>query len=78
MKKDKRINQNLLSIKKAPIEIVNSEKVTEKLLNKKLTRKQKQSVKFNQALKNYKKSVRRFNLASTLLGKHFSKTFKNG
>lgn len=69
--KDKRIDSYLLTIKSVPIEIVQSEKVHEKLLNKKLSRKQKTSLKIKAALKNYKKSVTRFNLANTLLTKHF-------
>lgn len=65
------VDEYLLSIKEVPKNIVQSERVTEKLLNKKLTRKQKTSVKYKAALTNYKKAVRRFKLANTLLEKHF-------
>lgn len=70
-KKINMVDEYLLSIKEVPKNIVQSERVTEKLLNKKLTRKQKTSVKYKAALTNYKKAVRRFKLANTLLEKHF-------
>lgn len=65
------VDEYLLSIKQVPKNIIQSERVTEKLLNKKLTRKQKASVKYKAALANYKKAVRRYKLANTLLEKHF-------
>lgn len=71
MPKNKLIDSYLLAIKKVPAQIVQAEKVTERLLAKKLTRKQKTSVKYSSALANYKKAVRRYKLAETLLQKHF-------
>ena len=65
------IDEFLLSIEQIPAHIVQSEKVTEKLLNKKLTRKQKASVKYIAALHNYKKAVTRYKRATTLLEKHY-------
>jgi len=70
-KKKELINEFLLAIKDVPKNIVQAEKVTEKLLNKKLTRKQKTSIKYKSALSNYKKAVRRYKLANTLLEKHY-------
>lgn len=70
-KNEKLVDEFLLAIKDVPKNIVESEKVTEKLLNKKLTPKQKTSVKYKAALKNYKKAVRRYRLATTLLQNHF-------
>lgn len=73
MKKNKNemVDEFLLSIQEVPKNIVQAEKVTEKLLNKKLSRKQKASVKYKSAISNYKKAVRRYKLANTLLEKHF-------
>lgn len=65
------VDEFLLAIQDVPRQIVEAEKVTEKLLNKKLTRKQKTSIKYRAALSNYKKAVRRYRLANTLLEKHF-------
>lgn len=61
---------DLLQIKKVPEQILIAEKVTEKLLDKKLTPKQKASVKYKAAIKNYRKAVTRYKLAETLLKKH--------
>lgn len=65
------IDDFLLSIKDVPAHLVHAEKVTEKLLNKKLTPKQKTSVKFRAAINNYRKAVTRKKRADTLLEKHY-------
>ena len=69
----------LLSLS-VPDEIKNSERVTEALLQKKLTPRQKESVKYNNAIKNYRRAVERkvttpaalqTSLIDTLLRKHY-------
>lgn len=65
------IDDFLLSIKEVPEHLVKAEKVTERLLNKKLTPKQKNSTKFKAAINNYRKAVTRKKRADTLLEKHY-------
>jgi hypothetical protein len=65
------IDDFLLSIKEVPEHLVKAEKITEKLLNKKLTPRQKNSVKFKAAINNYRKAVTRKKRADTLLEKHY-------
>lgn len=65
------IDDFLLSTKEVPGHLVQAEKVTEKLLNKKLTPKQKNSVKFKAAINNYRTAVTRMKRAETLLQKHY-------
>ena len=64
------IDNDLLAIKQPPDRLAVSEKVTERLLNKKLKPSQKQSLKFKAAIRNYKKAVTRYRLAVTLLMLH--------
>jgi len=75
MKRKKRtpkpiINAELLAIKQPPASLKQAEAVTERLLGKKLKPKQKESVKFKAAIRNYRKAVTRYRLAVTLLEKH--------
>lgn len=69
-KKNDPIDHDLLTIKRVPESVIMSEKVTEKLLDKKLTPKQKKSLKYKAAIRNYRKAVTRYKLALTLLNKH--------
>lgn len=73
MKKPKNdmVDKFLLAIEDVPESIVKAEKVTEALLNKKLTRRQKTSIKYKAALQNYKKAVTRYKRATTLLEKNY-------
>jgi exonuclease VII small subunit len=81
MRRKKRIKEvrfiepELLQLKKVPEDVVNAERVVEKLTNKKLTPKQKASLKLKVAIKNYQKAVTRKKRADTLLEKHY-KTLK--
>lgn len=65
------IDDFLLSIKEVPQHLVIAEKVTEKILNKKLTPKQKNSTKYKAAINNYRTAVTRMKRAETLLQKHY-------
>lgn len=65
------IDDFLLSIKEVPEHLVIAEKVTEKLLNKKLRPDQKKSVLYKSAITNYRTAVTRMKRAETLLQKHY-------
>lgn len=65
------LDATLLAIKQVPDDIINAEKVMEKLTNKKLSPKQKASVKLKAAFKNYRNAVTRKKRADTLLEKHY-------
>lgn len=65
------IDEFLLSIKEVPEHLVQAEKVTEKLLNKKLRPDQKKSVQFQRAISNYRNAVTRKKRADTLLEKNY-------
>lgn len=70
------INQTLLQLRNVPPEIIQAEKVAEKLLNKKLKPGKKQSTKIKSAIRNYQKGVTRYKLAGTLLKKHYKTLLK--
>lgn len=65
------VDPALLQIKKVPADIINAEKVTERLTNTKLNAKRKLSTKIKAAIKNYQNAVTRKKRADTLLEKHF-------
>lgn len=65
------IDDFLLSIKDVPQHLVNADKVTERLIGKKLKPHQKNSVKFKAAINNYRNAVTRSKRADTLLQKHY-------
>ena len=70
------INDALLAIKTVPAEILHAEKVTEKLIGKKLSPAKKQSIKIRSAINNYQTAVTRYRRASTLLKKHYKAILK--
>lgn len=65
------IDETLLAIKNVPPEIIQAERVTEKILNKKLKPSKKASVQYKAAIKNYQTAVTRYKRSSTLLKKHY-------
>lgn len=75
-KKTPEIDEFLLSIKDVPKHIVQAEEVAQRLMNKKLTRKQKNSIKYKAALKNYRTAVTRKRRADTLLQKRYKALLK--
>lgn len=65
------VDPALLSIKQVPADIINAEKVTERLTNTKLNAKRKLSTKIKAAIKNYQNAVTRKKRADTESMKHY-------
>lgn len=70
MKKEKRLIDYHLLRTKIPESVTTTEKVTERILGKKISPKKKTSVKWKAAIKNYGTAITRYKRAVTLLEKH--------
>lgn len=65
------VDPALLQIKTVPADIINAEKVYERLQDKKLNPNKKLSTKIKAAIRNYQNAVTRKKRADTLLEKHY-------